>query len=347
MCLFLILCIIKMSDMRYSSFIMALLYCLYVSPQEVKKDRNYWMNRYFSVSYPLREIIVTSRFGGRRDPYTGKHSNHSGLDLQAYYEDVYAMFDGYVKKVGSDTRSGNYIILQHGLYSVSYCHLSKVKVNEGEKFIAGDVMAISGNTGRSTGPHLHITVRYKDEIIDPFSLLIYITGVRSEAANAINGGLFDLGNMSKAEFFEKHAPSAIRQQQLYGIPSSVTLAQMAFESFWGTSKLARIGRNYFGIKCSREWLAAGKPYSLHDDDRRNEKFCNYSSVAESIEHHSRILMSDRYKVCRRFPSTDFHNWLLSLKAAGYATDPDYVRKLEGIIKQYKLYLYDRISTSPG
>ena len=89
----------------------------------------------------------------------------------------------------------------------------------------------------------------------------------------------------------------MEQQRQYGIPASVTLAQMAFESDWGRSYLARKGNNYFGIKCSPQWLAEGRPYSLHNDDKPDEKFCNYATVEESIDHHSRLLMSDRYKRC--------------------------------------------------
>ena len=65
---------------------------------------------------------------------------------------------------------------------------------------------------------------------------------------------------------------------------------MYLESAGGTSNLAVTGNNYFGIKCSSQWLAEGKPYSLHHDDKPNEKFCNYASVQESIEHHSQFLM---------------------------------------------------------
>lgn len=52
-------------------------------------------------------------------------------------------------------------------------------------------------------------------------------------------------------------------------------------------------------------------------------------------------MGRRYRRCHRYEPTDYHNWLVAIKAAGYATNPDYVRKLENIIKRHKLYLYDR------
>lgn len=338
------------------ALILGVVFCLTASAKSGPSGRDYWIERYLSVSYPLKTVKVSSHFGKRKDPFTGELTLHSGLDLQAHYEEVYSMFDGTVENIGSDSRSGNYIILRHGEYTVSYCHLSKVTARKGDELIAGDPVGYTGSTGRSTGPHLHITCKYKGETRDPYTLLIYIKDVREEAVNALGGnkgGVSKKGGkkqvakraveINQDEFFNKYASAAMEQQQRYGIPASVTLAQMAYESFWGQSTLATAGNNFFGIKCSREWLAAGKPYSLHNDDKPNEKFCNYASVDESIEHHSRLLMGDRYKRCHRYDPTDYHNWLVAIKACGYATAPDYVRKLEGMIKRYKLYLFDRIA----
>ena len=114
--------------------------------QAQDNDREYWIDRYLSVSYPLEQI-------------QGKPSTHCGIDLKARSEEVKAMFDGYVESIGQDGRSGRYIVLRHGNYLISYCHLSKVTATEGEELLAGDVVGITGNTGRSTGEHLHITCR--------------------------------------------------------------------------------------------------------------------------------------------------------------------------------------------
>lgn len=312
-------------------------------------SREYWIDRYLSVSYPLKSIKINSKFGTRKDPFTGQKAAHSGLDLQASYEDVFAMFDGEVEKIGTDSRSGHYVTLRHGEYTISYCHLSKVTAHEGEQLIAGDIVAVSGNTGRSTGPHLHITCKYKGTVTDPYTLLLYIKEVREEAVLALGGNVGSVNwsrSTSKVDcegFFRRYASAAMEQQLKYGIPSSVTLSQMALESGWGQSILARNGNNFFGVKCSRQWLAEGKPYSLHDDDKPNEKFCNYSSVQESIEHHSRVLMGDRYRRCRNFPSTDYHNWLVEIIKAGYATGKGYVQSCEKLIKQYNLQLYDKLA----
>lgn len=149
--------------------------------KQSEEMRNQWIDCYMSVSYPLKEIIVTSPFGQRKDPFTGKRRTHNGLDLRARNEEVYAMMSGEVVKVSSDKRSGNYVSIRHGNYTVSYCHLSKVLVKKGAQIMPGEVVAISGNTGRSTAPHLHITVKYGKKHIDPAILLLLVKETREEA----------------------------------------------------------------------------------------------------------------------------------------------------------------------
>ena len=88
-----------------------------VGKKEENIDREKWLERYISVSLPLKKIKVTSPFGMRKDPFTGKRRMHNGIDLHARNDEVYAMFPGVVKKVGYDKRSGNYVTLQHGDYT--------------------------------------------------------------------------------------------------------------------------------------------------------------------------------------------------------------------------------------
>ena len=149
--------------------------------KQSEKMRSQWIDCYMSVSYPLKKIIVTSPYGRRKDPFTGKRSNHKGLDLRARNEEVYAMMPGEVVKVSSDKRSGNYVAIHHGDYTVSYCHLSKALVKKGAQVLPGEVVAISGNTGRSTAPHLHITAKYGKKHIDPAILLQFVKETREEA----------------------------------------------------------------------------------------------------------------------------------------------------------------------
>lgn len=147
-----------------------------VGKKEKRIDREKWLERYMSVSLPLKRIKVTSPFGMRKDPFTGKKKMHNGIDLRARNDEVYAMFPGVVKKVGHDKRSGNYVTLQHGDYTVSYCHLSRVTVKEKTPVLAGDVVGITGNTGRSTGEHLHLTCKRSGISINPSVMFEYIGG---------------------------------------------------------------------------------------------------------------------------------------------------------------------------
>jgi len=130
------------------------------------------MSCYPSITYPLKSIKVTSSYGYRRDPITGKQSWHNGLDLRAKNEPVYAMMDGIVEKVDYDYRSGKYVILKHGNYHVSYCHLSSLAVCKGESVYSGTIVGITGNTGRSTGAHLHLTCKKDGKSINPAILFL-------------------------------------------------------------------------------------------------------------------------------------------------------------------------------
>ena len=133
-----------------------------------------WISSYPSITYPLKSIKVTSPYGYRCDPFTGKQSWHNGLDLRAKNEPAYAMMDGIVEKVGYDNRSGNYIILRHADFTISYCHLSKVHIAPETPVFAGTIIGRSGSTGRATGEHLHIVTKHKGIIFDPKILFCYI-----------------------------------------------------------------------------------------------------------------------------------------------------------------------------
>ena len=148
-------------------------------------DRKMWLERYMSVSYPLRYIRITSPYGYRKDPFTGKKRFHGGLDLHARGDEVLAMMEGVVVKVGQDKASGKYVTLRHGRYTVSYCHLSKILAVKGAMVRPRDVVGITGSTGRSTGEHLHITCRLDGKNVDPTVILGYIEATRKECVAAL------------------------------------------------------------------------------------------------------------------------------------------------------------------
>ena len=137
----------------------------------VDSKQKQWISGYPSITYPLKSIKVTSPYGYRRDPITGKQSWHNGLDLRAKNEPAYSMMEGIVEKIGYDSRSGNYVTLKHGNYHVSYCHLSSVLVGKGERVFSGTIVGVTGNTGRSTGCHLHLTCKKDGKSVNPISLI--------------------------------------------------------------------------------------------------------------------------------------------------------------------------------
>lgn len=117
---------------------------------------------------------ITSHFGHRRNPFGKKQTEfHSGIDLSAKAgTPIYAILPGEVAHIGYDSRSGNYIKLRHGNFTVSYCHLiRKPNIPVGSKVLPGQPVAHVGSTGRSTGPHLHITLKRNGRAIDPAILL--------------------------------------------------------------------------------------------------------------------------------------------------------------------------------
>jgi murein DD-endopeptidase MepM/ murein hydrolase activator NlpD len=126
------------------------------------------------ISPPLRNIQITSGFGTRKHPIYHKQMMHNGVDLSARYENVYSMFPGIVIRVGQDDRSGKFVTVRTGDYTISYCHLSQQLVKEKDFVIAGKNIAVSGNTGASTGPHLHITTKKDGKAFDPAIFLKYI-----------------------------------------------------------------------------------------------------------------------------------------------------------------------------
>lgn len=112
---------------------------------------------------------VSSEFGYRIHPIFGYGHGHTGIDLSADTgTEIYAAYDGVVVLSTYNSAAGNYIAIDHGSTLITmYLHCSKLYVNEGDTVKAGDLIGLVGNTGNSTGPHLHFTVKYNGEYVDP------------------------------------------------------------------------------------------------------------------------------------------------------------------------------------
>ena len=156
------------------------------STKPADESKKLWIDRYLSVSYPLQRIRITSPYGYRKDPFTGKRKFHGGIDLHARGEQVLAMMEGVVVKVGQDKTSGKYVTLRHGNYTVRYCHLSRVLTAKGTVVRPRDAVGITGSTGRSTGEHLHITCKLNGKSVDPSVVFDYIRTTQQECISALS-----------------------------------------------------------------------------------------------------------------------------------------------------------------
>ncbi len=135
-------------------------------------------------SFALREISgdlfrwpargwITSWYGWRNDPFTGVRSFHNGLDIGVDMgTPVLAAMDGVVAETGYNSSSGNYVLLAHHAgWMTLYGHLQTISVKSGARVALGQRIAYSGNTGYSTGPHLHFSVLKNGRTVNPYNVL--------------------------------------------------------------------------------------------------------------------------------------------------------------------------------
>jgi murein DD-endopeptidase MepM/ murein hydrolase activator NlpD len=119
--------------------------------------------------FPLRAYRLTSPFGMRQNPVTGRYRLHEGLDLAAPEgTEVFAARDGVVSETGYSPVYGNYVILRHeGNWTSLYGHLSKTEITLRQEVRSGSLIGRVGSTGQSTGPHLHFELRRNGQAQDP------------------------------------------------------------------------------------------------------------------------------------------------------------------------------------
>ncbi|UTY25223.1 M23 family metallopeptidase [Treponema denticola] len=122
--------------------------------------------------YPIAGRL-TSPFGYRRDPFTGRKSFHTGIDIAAPTgTPIKLTLDGTVSYTGYSTIYGNYVIVTHsGGYQSMYGHMHTIKVKRGQILSQGSIIGTVGNTGRSTGPHVHFSVYKNGKLINPLTVL--------------------------------------------------------------------------------------------------------------------------------------------------------------------------------
>ena len=165
----------------------------------------------------------------------------------------------------------------------------------------------------------------------------------------ISTTLIDTDNKKLAStYINNYKDIAVEEMYRTGIPASIKLAQGLLESDWGRSDLAVTANNHFGIKCGGKWN--GNTFYKEDDDKDHRgkliKSCfrSFSSPLESYMAHSDFLTDPnkeyRYGFLFEYESTDYVSWAKGLKKSGYATDPNYPKKLINIIERYDLSRFD-------
>jgi len=124
--------------------------------------------------WPVVGGWMSSRFGVRADPFTGRHSMHRGVDIASPLgSSINAIGDGVVTYAGEKRGYGMMVEVKHGQdYSTRYAHASKVLVGLGDRVVNGQAIALVGISGRSTGPHLHFEVLRQRTHINPDQFLM-------------------------------------------------------------------------------------------------------------------------------------------------------------------------------
>jgi murein DD-endopeptidase MepM/ murein hydrolase activator NlpD len=139
----------------------------------------------FGLAWPVPEHTpVSSPFGYRLHPVLGTRKLHTGVDLSVREgTEVHAVADGTVRRASEDGVNGRVLIIDHGRgVTTAYCHNSELLVRPGQRVARGEPIARSGNTGRSTGPHLHYQLELSAQPVDPFRFRPRAVSVVDESA---------------------------------------------------------------------------------------------------------------------------------------------------------------------
>ena len=255
-----------------------------------------------NVCLPLDFLKLNSQYGYRKDPIMKCKKFHDGIDLKCCYDYVYSMLPSTVKEVHHGNKGyGNYVILDHGVMECLYGHLSAIVVEEGDIIPAGAVVAISGNTGKSTGPHLHIRLRKDGNSVDPKPFISflndYIVRLQDKIAY-IRDGIKPQKELNIQNLVAEMDKCGITNQRY-------VVAQALLETGYFPSSVCLECNNLFGLR--------------RPSDGSYYEFDNWE---ESVKAYKKYV---QYK----YKGGDY---LLFLKRIGYAEDPDYIIKVHQIAK---------------
>ncbi|WP_308376938.1 peptidoglycan DD-metalloendopeptidase family protein [Prevotella corporis] len=198
-----------------------------------------------NVCLPLDFLKLNSAFGYRKDPVRRCTAFHDGIDLECNHARVYAMLPGIIKEVHYGSKGyGNYIVLEHGVFECLYGHLDQITVKEGDAVSAGTIVGISGNTGKSTGPHLHIRIRKSGKSVDPNVFVDYLKDYITQLQNKMAYVRF--GTKPNKELNIENLMATLRQFDVK-FPQIVA-AQALLETGYFTSRVCLENNNLFGLR---------------------------------------------------------------------------------------------------
>lgn len=253
-----------------------------------------------SMCLPLDYISVNSRYGFRRDPYSKCKTFHDGIDLQCNNQHVYSMLPGVVTKVVISNKGyGNHVIVDYGHIQVLYGHMAFITVNQGETVYAGTILGVSGNSGKSTGPHLHIKISAGKKSLDPAPFVAYlnryITSLQDKIAY-LRFGTRPPRELNIASLYEALA----RNKVMY---PRIVIAQALLETGYFTSNVCLNMNNIFGLR--------------RPSDGSYYQFDNWEESVKAYKD---------YVQCK-YKGGDYFRFLQNI---GYAEDPAYVSKVRSI-----------------
>lgn len=255
-----------------------------------------------NVCLPLDFLKLTSAYGYRKDPVSNCTVFHNGIDLQCNNAHVYAMLPGIIKKAHYGNKGyGNYIVLEHGIFECLYGHLSTITVHEGDAVTAGTIVAISGNTGKSTGPHLHIRLRKEGRSVDPGLFVDYLNGYITQLQEKMMYLRF--GTKPDRKLNIENLLAVLQQ---YGVKfPQIVAAQALLETGYFTSRVCLENNNLFGLRCPS-----------------NGSYYTFNSWEESIKAYKDYV---QYK----YKGGNYYNFPDGIE---YAEDGEYINKVKQIAK---------------
>lgn len=174
--------------------------------------------------------LITSDFGPRRYRY------HYGTDLRINIGDsVLSAFDGKVRIIDYEARGyGHYVVIRHnnGLETV-YAHLSQVLVTLDQNVKGGELIALGGNTGRSTGPHLHFEMRYLGNALNPASIVNFYTG-------KVHNDTYQI--TKRKSFYYQHEVRKQASAKYYKVRKGDTLGHIALRNGTSVKAICRLNK---------------------------------------------------------------------------------------------------------